>query len=205
MNRITSRLTYANVISSLCLFLLLGGGTAVALNGANTVFSDDIVNGQVREPDLAKLAFTAVNPNPVTATDPCASGQVGVFCGQDSMSGLRGWRNLGAGRAGIAYARDGLGIVHLRGTMIQSSASPPLNDLSFILPSAYRPAAVHEFVVAYGQSNTCSEPRCDYRHAVVQVRPNGNVTPLSAQPGAGGENFSFSEGVSLDGVEFRAK
>ena len=31
--RLLSQLTYANVISTVCLFLLLGGGTAVALSG----------------------------------------------------------------------------------------------------------------------------------------------------------------------------
>ncbi len=45
--RIRGRLTYANVIATLALFLVLTGGTAVALKGSNTVFSDDIVNDQV--------------------------------------------------------------------------------------------------------------------------------------------------------------
>src|SRR5262245_58257866 len=53
MRRIRSRLTYANVISTLALFLVLAGGSAVALNGSNTVFSDDIVNGQVKTQDLS--------------------------------------------------------------------------------------------------------------------------------------------------------
>jgi hypothetical protein len=44
MRRIRSHLSYANVISTLCLFLLLSGGTAVALSGTNTVFTDDIAN-----------------------------------------------------------------------------------------------------------------------------------------------------------------
>jgi hypothetical protein len=52
MRRIRQHLTYANVISTLCLFLLLGGGTAVALDGSNTVFSDDIVNNQVKSADV---------------------------------------------------------------------------------------------------------------------------------------------------------
>ena len=47
-----SQLTYANVISTLCLFLLLGGGTAVALTGSNTVFSDDLVDNQVFSADV---------------------------------------------------------------------------------------------------------------------------------------------------------
>lgn len=49
---LSSHLTYANVISTLCLFLLLGGGTAVALNGSNTVFSDDITDNQVYSADV---------------------------------------------------------------------------------------------------------------------------------------------------------
>jgi hypothetical protein len=53
MGRIRQRLTYANVVSTLCLFLFLSGGTAVALHGSNTVFSDDIVDGEVRTQDIS--------------------------------------------------------------------------------------------------------------------------------------------------------
>jgi hypothetical protein len=35
------------------LLVIMSGGTAYALNGKNTVFSDDIVNGQVRSADVA--------------------------------------------------------------------------------------------------------------------------------------------------------
>jgi hypothetical protein len=58
MRRIRSHLSYANVISTLCLFLLLSGGTAVALNGSNTVQSDDIGPGaQVKAADIAPSAL----------------------------------------------------------------------------------------------------------------------------------------------------
>lgn len=40
------------VVAYLALFLVLTGGTAVALNGSNTVFSDDITNGQVKSADI---------------------------------------------------------------------------------------------------------------------------------------------------------
>jgi hypothetical protein len=53
MGRIRQHLTYANVISTLCLFLILSGGTAVALHGSNSVFSDDIVNGEVKTQDIS--------------------------------------------------------------------------------------------------------------------------------------------------------
>jgi hypothetical protein len=53
ITKLRSRLSYANVVASLALFLALTGGTALALSGSNTVFSDDIVDGQVKKPDLA--------------------------------------------------------------------------------------------------------------------------------------------------------
>jgi hypothetical protein len=60
MSRIRHHLSYANVISTLCLFLLLGGGTAVALNGTNTVQSDDLGPGaQVKAPDVADNAVNS--------------------------------------------------------------------------------------------------------------------------------------------------
>jgi hypothetical protein len=60
LQQLRSRLTYANVISTLCLFLLLGGGTAVALNGSNTVQSDDLGPGaQVKAPDVADNAVNS--------------------------------------------------------------------------------------------------------------------------------------------------
>jgi hypothetical protein len=37
-------MTYANVMATIAVFLVLSGGTAVALNGGNTVFTDDIAN-----------------------------------------------------------------------------------------------------------------------------------------------------------------
>ena len=45
--------TFANVVASLALFVALGTGTAYA---ANTVFSTDIVDGQVKTPDIADNA-----------------------------------------------------------------------------------------------------------------------------------------------------
>jgi hypothetical protein len=67
--KLRSHLTYANVISTLCLFLLLGGGTAYAVD---TVFSSDIKDGEVMTPDLAsgsvnntKVANSAVNSGKV--------------------------------------------------------------------------------------------------------------------------------------------
>lgn len=42
----------SNVVGYVALFLVLTGGSAYALQGSNTVFTDDIVNGQVKSEDL---------------------------------------------------------------------------------------------------------------------------------------------------------
>jgi hypothetical protein len=57
MRRIRSHLTYANVMATLAVFLVLSGGTAVALSGTDTVQSDDLGPGsQVMAPDVAANA-----------------------------------------------------------------------------------------------------------------------------------------------------
>lgn len=76
---VRSRLTYANIVSSVCLFLVLGGGTAVALTGANTVFSDDITNGEVKNGDIASNAVS----NPKLRNDSVGGGKVAP----ESLSG----------------------------------------------------------------------------------------------------------------------
>jgi hypothetical protein len=68
-----------NAIALVALFFAVSGGTAMALDGSNTVFSDDIVNGQVRTGDMAagavtisRLANNAVN-SPRVADDTLRS------------------------------------------------------------------------------------------------------------------------------------
>jgi hypothetical protein len=64
MRRIRRHLTYANVVSTLCLFILLGGvGYAASKIGAsdikkNAVRSRHIKNGQVRGQDVANDSLT---------------------------------------------------------------------------------------------------------------------------------------------------
>jgi hypothetical protein len=50
--RLRERLTYANVVASLCLFLVIGGSTAIALKGTNRVNSRDIVDNSVKGRDV---------------------------------------------------------------------------------------------------------------------------------------------------------
>ena len=49
MRALRNRLTYANVVATLALLIAVAGGTAYA---ANTIFSSDIVNGEVKSVDI---------------------------------------------------------------------------------------------------------------------------------------------------------
>jgi hypothetical protein len=77
----TFRLSYANVVSTLALFLVLGGGVAYA---ASNVRSGDIAPGAVRTSDIfkravtsGKLAIGAVRSNQI-ANGAVGSGQIGA-------------------------------------------------------------------------------------------------------------------------------
>lgn len=58
--RLRSKLTYANVVSSLCLFLLLGGGAAVAASqlGKNSVGSKQLKKSSVTTAKIKNYAVT---------------------------------------------------------------------------------------------------------------------------------------------------
>ena len=79
MNRtlraVTDRLTYANVASTVALVAALGTGTAYA---ANTVRSEDIVNGQVKTVDLHQAAVNGAKiKDGQVGTADVADGSIG--------------------------------------------------------------------------------------------------------------------------------
>jgi hypothetical protein len=108
-------------LGALALLLLLTGGTAYALDGSNTVFTDDIVNGDVRTADLADGAVTDakladasfVHAQTVRLRDasPAGSGdsavlfrigrvQQSAFCFAENDGTLRGGIEVGVQQAG---------------------------------------------------------------------------------------------------------
>jgi hypothetical protein len=152
MHRIRQQLTYANVISTLALFLVLGGGTALAAYvvssnsqiGPNTVSghagtatNKNIIAGTVNATDLANQAVTAAKIKAPEAwhevaaapaggsvcTDPS---KTGIFCRAFTGDlGSIAWTNFGGGNATAAFYKDQLGIVHLKGLVV-----PPTEDLT---------------------------------------------------------------------------
>jgi hypothetical protein len=58
----------------IALFFVLGGGSAYALDGSNTVFSDDIVDGEVKEADIGQGAVAS----PEVKNDSIVAGDVAL-------------------------------------------------------------------------------------------------------------------------------
>jgi hypothetical protein len=127
LRRFHPRLTFANVVSVIALFVALGGGAYAAFHlPKNSVRSKNIVNGQVKKPDLAG---TLKSPPTIHMVNDS---------GEPSFQ--NGWTNYGFGGAPAAFFRDREGVVHLQGTVTGGS-----NTHVFTLPRGYRPSANHEF------------------------------------------------------------
>jgi hypothetical protein len=139
MRRIRPHLTFANVASAIALFVAISGGTALALNGSNTVQSDDIGPGaQVKAADIAANAVAAPPWRRIgTAGQPAFHQTSNCF-----------WHNYDQVHSVAAFTRDAAGFVHLKGTVVAEddgfppacrSGSQTTNEVIFILPPGYRP------------------------------------------------------------------
>jgi hypothetical protein len=93
-SRIRSHLTFANVCSFIALFVALATGGAYA---ANTVFSTDIVNGQVTNADLAD------------ATPPGELGPQGVSAEKIETGAITSAKIADGAVAGADLANDAIG------------------------------------------------------------------------------------------------
>lgn len=212
-------LTYANVTATLALVLAVGGGAAYA---ANTVFSTDIVDGEVKTADLADNAVRTGNianhqvtapdlaaPGPWHAvragsatSDRCASGTVAFFCSFEFTPGeFYPWRNYGSGFATAAYYKDQLGIVHLKGLVandVEFSGQTPQSQSLFRVPPAYRPASRRIFA-------SVGSATADWQVGPgrVDVGPDGVVSLVSDCAPAADTCSSTGAYVTLDGIAFR--
>ena len=89
-----------NAVAYLALFFALTGGTAYALAGSNTVFSDDITNGQVRSSDVANDNTSAA----LTGTDIRANSLGGSDINEASLAVPRGFTRAGTFASGGSLA-----------------------------------------------------------------------------------------------------
>lgn len=137
--RVRSHLTYSNVISTLCLFFVLGGGTAVALTGSNTVQSDDLGPGaQVKAPDVAANAIDAPDVKDLTF---------------QPLTLKNNWVGNCFGGGVPAIAKSVEGVVYLRGEMCRSSgtSSNPFTLPAGFVPTKYQWLTVDEVSASTGR------------------------------------------------------
>ena len=172
-------------LALLALFAAIAGGTAVGLQGRNTVDSGDIRNGQVKPPDLEEATVRTITANPEEAIDPCAGGAFSIFCGTSSAF----WGNLD-GYEPAGYYRDGFGTVHLKGTVF--AGAPPAHNNIFLLPNAYQPRKDLVFAVAADPDQTGGGELTSQ----LRVEADGDVFQASGD---------VLQGISLDGVSFLSR
>jgi hypothetical protein len=127
------RLSYANVVSTIALFLVLTGGAAYA---ANTVFSTDIVDGEVKTADLAspavtnnKLAANSVTTGKVAADNLAAVDLAPGSVGSSEVTdhALTGADIVESTLVGVdADTVDGGNLCRTEGTLRVRSNEPPV-------------------------------------------------------------------------------
>lgn len=149
-------LTYANVVSSLCLFILLGGSAyAAAALKRNSVTSSHIRNGQVKAADLAANAVTGpkVKDGSLTPADFTALPQ-----GPQGAQGAPGER----GEKGERGETGPPGPTHGDGDASIVFSTPPAIDYQAAEISRVRTTAGQRIFV-YGHTDaygTCSGGPC---------------------------------------------
>ncbi len=176
MIALRSRLSFANVMSVVAVFIALGGSAwAISANSVGSkqikpsaVRSSDVKNGQVKAADLSGTALDAEATHLV--------GEVG------EPAFLNGWVNSDTVNFRPAgYFKDRFGVVHLQG-LVEDGTSGEI----FQLPAGYSPGK-GQYVPAALPSNAAV--------GEIIVSFNGTVSRNNA--------VLPSEAISLDGISFR--
>lgn len=179
-------------MGALALMLALGGGTAYALSGHNTVFSDDIVNGEVHTKDLGNRAVT---PQKLNVSGGYISMGLTNQTNPDPNTGCDTDRHYTpyAGQP-PGYFRDALGYVHLRGSFFPYCGE---YEYLYTLPPGYRPGQTQRFG-AFGSDTS------DYGllPVLVRITPDGAIYPRQSEE-ASEASLPATAKVSLDGLTFR--
>ena len=176
LRRFRPRLTFANVVSVIALFVALGGGAYAAFHlPKNSVRSKNIVNGQVKKPDLAGALKSTPTIHRVSSA------------GEPPF--LNGWQNDGNDVAPAAFFRDREGIVHLQGVVTGGTS-----DFVFTLPPGYRPKVTDEFAaltVNAGPTRAINQLEVQDTGDVVLYDPVGlwaSLSGVSFRCGPSGKN-----------------
>lgn len=208
MHRFRMRRPSAGMSVAFVALIAALSGTAVALPGRSTVDSGDIRNGQVRSADLKNndIRGRDIRTNTVKGSDidesslgkaPSAGnadqlgGLPAAAYAQSAQSGFTlasltgAFTNFGGTFAPASFMKDTLGFVHLRGLM---NCPVGLNQVAFVLPPGFRPAASLFTPLAVGVTGAGN----------ATITAAGSVQPFL--PAGGG-----AQACGLDGISFKAE
>jgi hypothetical protein len=206
---IRRRLTYANVMATVAVFIALGG---VAWAAA-TINSKDVIDNSLKSVDLKDgkgVRGADVVPDSLkgTAVDEASLGPLGSETWQTpQLLGTTAcqWENFGNGFNDAGYFRDPAGVVHLRGMVVVRDSTFGCNDISgpgaanirqfLFLPAGYRPERPEVLATisnnAPARVTVQPEANLNADAGVVEVEPNFPTTENAKQ------------WLSLDGLSFR--
>jgi hypothetical protein len=214
------RLSFANVVSVLALFVALGG-TAIAAShlAKNSVGSKQLKKNAVTTAKVKKEAITAVKVKKGTLTgkqiDASTLGTVPTAITADTANAVapseqwhevgapgepafqHGWHNPPTEHEAIesqsvAFYKDREGVVHLRGSALSGTPGASI----FQLPVGYRPPTGK--VLAF--TTPCSCPGSEFGNMEVI----GPIPSIPALDGTVGPPVGATS-VFLDGITFRAE
>jgi hypothetical protein len=217
------KLTYSNVVSTLCLFLLLGGGAAYAASHLqkNSVGSKQLKKNAVTTAKIKKEAVTAakVKKGTLTGTQIKAS-TLGTVPSANSANSANsadianslappeawhevgaageptfqnGWENLGT----PGHETAGFFKDHDGIVHLKGSLKPGGTSLIFQLPPGFRPASGKFIQVAA----TCSGGPCEEGTFPLTIYGPGVLSGFDG----GVVAFTGAIFVNLEGVTFRAE
>lgn len=168
-----SRLTYANVVATLALFLAIGGGTVYAALqlSKNSVKSKNIAKGAVKKSDLGKDAVTSpkVKDGAITAGD-LAAGVLAADVTGSATAGPKGGVNT-----------DTTSPLPLSGT---TSFTPQAGEVAAI-------AAEGRFTIALATANEFCNP-------AVRVLVNGEPSRIFVSPESGEQSTTLVQAAGRD-------
>ncbi len=211
------RLTYSNVVSTLCLILLIGSGAAYAAShlGKNSVGSKQLKKNSVATAKIKNEAVTAakVKKGTLTGTQinastlgtvPSATSATSASSASvaNSLAPPEAWHEVGApGEPAFQTGWENLGSPehenaaffkdHEGIVHLKGSVKPGGSGPIFQLPPGFRPAAAGKKIEV---AATCAGAPCPEGVFSLAIFGDGRV-----------EGFTGGDYLNLDGVTFRAE
>lgn len=178
------RLTYANVVSTVALFAVIAGGTAVALPGKKTVQANDLKKNSVKAVAIA---------NEAVRTGEIKNGTIG---GVDVADEGLGYEDLGSNSV----------VARIRSTgPIETGDGGEANPVSIPVSGGEWTQQANEIDVLFGEITYTQPPVCTSGFLVVETRFNGEPVDVDSynddpgltltEPFARSRPFAFEPGT----------